>query len=132
MRELRLEDEVIFTGYLTVEELVSLYNGADAFVFPSLYEGFGLPVLEAMACGCPVVVSNTTSLPEVVDDAGLMVDDPFSADKFADQVLRLLSDSELRDSLIKKGFERAKKFKWEKMAKETIGVIENIYKSSRD
>jgi len=127
--ELKLEDDVIFTGYIPEEDLPALYNGASAFVFPSLYEGFGLPPLEAMACGCPVITSNTSSLPEVVGDAGIMVD-PNDVDELAKQIERVLTDKKLRDSMIKKGLKQAKKFSWEKCAKETLKVYEKVYKET--
>jgi glycosyltransferase involved in cell wall biosynthesis len=120
-KTLELQDSVVFTGNLTDEEVIALMNAADIFVFPSLYEGFGLPPLEAMACGTPVVTSNAGSLPEVVGDAALLVN-PESEEEIYSAMKRLLSDKELRKNLIKKGFERVKLFSWEKAAGETLQI----------
>jgi len=119
--KLGLHDEVIFTGYVPEEDLPGLYNAATLFVYPSLYEGFGLPPLEAMACGCPVITSNTSSLPEVVGDAGIMVD-PHDVDELSNVMMKVLSDNILRKELITKGLNRSKMFSWEKCAKETISL----------
>jgi glycosyltransferase involved in cell wall biosynthesis len=116
---------VQFTGYVNNNKLKQYINGADALVFPSFYEGFGLPPLEAMACGCPVIVSNVASLPEVCGDAALYVD-PYNPEDIAEKIKLLLSDDKLREELQRKGLERAKLFSWEKCAKETIKVIEEV------
>ncbi len=100
------------------------------FVYPSLYEGFGLPPLEAMACGTPVITSNASSLPEVVGDAGMLVD-PRSVDELADAMQRVLSDGELRTEMRTKGLERARQFSWQKAAKETVSVYEQSVTRSR-
>ena len=121
--ELGLKGEVIFTGYVAPEEMPALYNAADLFVFPSLYEGFGLPVLEAMACGVPVVASNVSSIPEVAGDAALLTD-PRDADALCDTMERALKDSGLKSDLRQRGLERAATFSWEKAARETIAVYE--------
>ncbi len=123
--KLNLQREVIFTGYVSDDDLPKLYNAADLFIYPSLYEGFGFPPLEAMACGCPVITSNTSSLPEVVGDAGMMVD-PYDVDEIANAMKRVLLDENLREEMIKKGLERAKKFRWENCADETIRVYEFV------
>lgn len=120
-----LQDCVTFTGYVPDEDLPALYNGADLFCFPSLYEGFGLPVLEAMACGTPVITSNTSSLPEVAGDAALLVD-PYNVEEIATAMRRVLEDPALAQELRKKGLERAKQFTWEKTARETIAVYEKV------
>jgi len=122
---LGLADEVIFTDFVPEADLPIYYSGADVFVLPSLYEGFGFPVLEAMACGCPVVTSNTTSLPEVVGEAGIMVN-PYDADSLAQAIRQVLTDSELRDNMARKGLEQAKKFSWEKTAKQTLAVYNKV------
>ncbi len=122
---LSLAENVRFLGRVDDEALVLLYNLADVFVFPSLYEGFGFPVLEAMACGTPVVASNTSSLPEVVGDAGLLVD-PRSPESIAVAIHRLLSDPDLRHTLRRRGRERAAKFSWERTARETLAVYESL------
>lgn len=120
-----LQNDVIFTGYISDGDLPALYNAADLFVYPSLYEGFGLPPLEAMACGCPVITSNTSSLHEVVGDAGIMVD-PYDVDRLADAMHKVLSNDGLREDMIKKGLERAEMFSWEKTARETLKVYEEV------
>ena len=106
-------------------ELVSLYQHARAFVFPSRYEGFGFPVLEAMACGCPVVTSNVSSLPEVVGDAALLAD-PSDSGGFARHLEQVLVDEELRRKLREKGLVRAAQFSWERTARETLRVYERL------
>lgn len=123
--KLGLRERVIFTGFVPDEMLVALYNGASVFVLPSLYEGFGLPLLEAMSCGTPVVCSNAASIPEVVGDAALMVD-PRDIDGLATAIERVLTDSELREGLREKGFKRAKSFSWEKTARGTLAVYEEV------
>jgi len=123
--ELRLEGDVLFLGRVPTSDLVLLYNAARAFAFPSLYEGFGLPPLEAMACGTPTVVSNVSSLPEVVGDAALLVD-PNEVDELTVALWRLLSDEELRQQLIAKGFKRVQCFSYEKMARETLELYHRV------
>jgi len=120
---LGLTNEVVFTGYVEPEEMPVLYNAADLFVFPSLYEGFGLPVLEAMACGVPVVASNTSAIPEVAADAALLVD-PQNTGTLCDAMERILNDQDLRATLRQRGLERASTFSWERAARETIAVYE--------
>jgi glycosyltransferase involved in cell wall biosynthesis len=117
-----LGDLVRFADYVEQEDLPALYSGALAFVFPSLYEGFGLPPLEAMSCGTPVLSSNASSLPEVVGDAGLLLD-PNEPGAWADAVKRVMEDEGLRESLSRKGLERAAGFTWERCARETLGVL---------
>ena len=112
---------MVFTGYVPDEDLPGLYNAADLFVFPSLYEGFGIPPLEAMSCGTPVITSNTSSLPEVIGDAGIMVD-PHHIDGLAEAMHRVLTDEALRKGMIEKGLQRAKLFSYEKEARETLKV----------
>ncbi|XRP97070.1 glycosyltransferase family 4 protein [Methanocaldococcus sp. 16A] len=124
--KLNLQKEVIFTGYVPDEDLPGLYNAADLFVYPSLYEGFGLPPLEAMACGTPVITSNTSSLPEVVGDAGIMVN-PYDVDELAKAMYEVLTNDGLREELSKKGLERAKLFSWKKCAEEHLKVYEEVY-----
>ena len=122
-KSLDLGGDVMFVDYVENEYLPFIYNLADLFVYPSLYEGFGLPPLEAMACGCPVVVSNTSSLPEVVGDAGIKVD-PYNIDEIADAMYKILINDDLKDELVKRGLKRAKLFSWEKAAKETLKMYE--------
>jgi glycosyltransferase involved in cell wall biosynthesis len=123
--ELFLKDRVLFLDYVSQKNLPHLYSEAGAFVFPSLYEGFGLPPLEAMACGCPVIVSNVASLPEVCGDAGYYVD-PYRVESIAEGIYQVLTDESLRQSLIEKGLIRAKLFSWEKSAEEHLKVFEEV------
>ncbi|OQY46060.1 MAG: hypothetical protein B6242_08865 [Anaerolineaceae bacterium 4572_78] len=125
VQRLNLESHLHFTGYIPDEDLPAIYNGADVFVFPSLYEGFGLPVLEAMACGTPVITSNISSLPEVAGKAALYVF-PKNIQEITDAMYRLLTDSALADDLRTRGLTQAKKFSWEKTAQETIAVYKQI------
>lgn len=119
--ELQLEDDVIFIGYVEEEDLPAIYNGATCVVLPSLYEGFGLPLLEAMQCGIPVLCSNVSSIPEVVGGAGLLID-PKDVNGWATSIGNVIIDSDLRRTLVCRSLERAKCFSWEKVAKETIEV----------
>ncbi len=121
------ENKLIFTGYVSDENLMFLYNICDLFIFPSWCEGFGLPPLEAMACGAPVLVANATSLPEVVGNSDALFD-PFSVDSISERINRVLTDENFRNELSFKGFEQAKKFSWEESAKITIKAFENIEK----
>jgi glycosyltransferase involved in cell wall biosynthesis len=114
---------VHFTGYARQEYLPALYSGALALVYPSLYEGFGLPPLEAMACGTPVITSNTTSLPEVTGGAALLVD-PLSEDAIAEAIRCLVGDEQLRQALSAKSLAHASKFTWDKSAAQTWKVLE--------
>ncbi len=127
-RKLSIEDKVIFTGFVPTKELPPLLFGSLAFVLPSLWEGFGIPVLEAMACGVPVLVSNTSSLPEVVGKAGLTFD-PYSVDQIEQALRTVMFDQRLRTKLISAGPAQAKKFSWDKMAKTVLKVFEKVGKS---
>ncbi len=121
VRRLEIADKVIATGPLGDADLPAIYSGAALFLFPSLYEGFGLPPLEAMACGTPVVCSNTSSLPEVVGDAAIMVD-PYDVEGLAEAMALVLADTDLQAELRTKGLERAGQFTWERTARETVAV----------
>lgn len=123
-----LVGEVIFTGYIPQEDLPLLYNAADLFLFPSLYEGFGLPPLEAMACGTPVIASNSSSLPEVVGDGGLLVD-PHDTSAIAQAIDDLLTKPALRLELSARGLKRAALFSWHKMAQETLEIYREVCRS---
>jgi len=123
--ELGLEKEVHFTGYVPTEDLPAYYSGAECFILASLYEGFGFPPLEAMACGCPVIVSDIASLPEIAGDAGIRVNHRDTA-SIAKAIYEVLSDEHARKELISKGLERASQFSWEKTARETLKVYESI------
>ncbi len=118
IRRAGLEKDVLLTGYVTDDELVSLYNAADVFVYPSLYEGFGLPVLEAMACGVPVVTSRTTSIPEVAGDAAVLVE-PSSTEELSAALGRVLVDRAWNQELRAKGLRHAAIFSWEQTARLT-------------
>ncbi len=126
VEKLKLQDRVIFTGYVPEDDLPGLYKRASLFVYPSYYEGFGLPPLEAMACGLPVIVSNSTSLPEVVGDAGVYVD-PYDIRQMSATIDTVLSDSDLLETLRRRGPERAKLFSWEKTAIETLKLYQRLY-----
>ncbi|MDP3385811.1 MAG: glycosyltransferase family 1 protein [Eubacteriales bacterium] len=119
-----LKDRVIVAGYLTDEELAWCYENAQMLLFCSLYEGFGLPPLEAMQHNLPVIASNVTSIPEVVGNAALMVD-PHSAEEIAEGIMELLTNENKRNDLIRKGQERIKQFSWEKTAEETLKILKN-------
>ena len=119
--KLKRPDRVIVPGYVSDPDLESLYRKAGLFVLPSLFEGFGIPLLEAMALGCPVAASNRTSIPEVVGNAGVLFN-PDTPEQIAEAIFSVLSDKALRDRLIAEGYQRARLFSWEKMAKETIGA----------
>lgn len=120
-----LQNSVIFTEYAPDEDLPYFYNSAEVFCFPSIYEGFGLPVLEAMACGCPVVTSNVSSLPEVVGDAGIMID-PYSVEELSGALLKMLTDEKARERYIAAGLEQCKKFSWEESAKKLLQIIQSL------
>ncbi len=121
----RASSRIRFLGHVSDDGVVELLNFCDVFVFPSLYEGFGLPPLEAMACGAPVVTSNTSSIPEVVGDAALQVD-PTDVDALAQAIARVLGDPSLRALLREKGLARAKAFSWKKAARETLIAYQRI------
>ena len=120
--KLSSSDKVIHLGYVNNSELRTLYEHAFCFIHPSLYEGFGLPPLEAMACGCPVIVSNAASLPEICGDAALYCD-PYDHQDIASKIKQLTEDRELRQDLIQKGKIRSQLFTWEKCARETYKII---------
>ena len=124
---LDLDDYVTFLGRVPSEDLVYLYNGARLLVHPSFYEGFGLTPLEAMTCGTPVIVSNTSAIPEVVGDAALMID-PHDIDGLTVAMWRVLTEKELRKELTCKGLKRAKQFSWDKAAKQTLEVYRKVGK----
>ena len=121
-----LPESVIATGYVPSEHLLPLLAGAEAFVLPSLYEGFGLPALEAQQAGVPVVCSNVASLPEVAGEGALYFN-PLSVQEMAEAIARVLKDKTLRENILKKGFENVARFSWEKAARETLAVYERVY-----
>jgi glycosyltransferase involved in cell wall biosynthesis len=121
----KFEKDVVFLGYLPDAEIAMLYNLATLFIFPSFYEGFGMPPTEAMACGCPVLVSNTASLPEVCQDAAKYFD-PHDPEDIAEGISTLLSDDALRDALSIKGLKRAEAFKWKRSALEHLEIFKGL------
>ena len=123
--ELGLEDEVIFTGRVPHDDLPAYYSGAGCLVLPSFYEGFGLPPLEAMACGCPVIVSTRGALPEIAGGAALTVE-PQDVEALATAMKGVFTDPALRAELRARGLERASHFSWEKAARETVAVYETV------
>lgn len=125
IKALGIEDSVIKTGIIVDNELVDFYNLADLFVFPSLYEGFGIPPLEAMACGTPVVCSNNSSLPEVVGDAAYMFD-PYDEKQIRDAMEKVLGDDSLAQSLVERGYKRVKLFTPERIVNTTKAVFDKI------
>ena len=125
VEELGLQQDVFFPGFIPEDELPLWYNAADVFAYPSLYEGFGLPPLEAMACGTPVIVSDASSLPEVVGNAALLVN-PHQPGEWAAALALLCSDVALRADLVSRGLERAQQFSWTRMARETISVYQDV------
>ena len=122
MHRLKLHKHVRFFGFVPDQTLAVLYRLAGVFVFPSLYEGFGLPPLEAMASGTPVITSNVSSLPEVVGDAAVLID-PYDPEAIADAMRRVLSDTDLSQELSLRGLERARHFSWDR----SIGRVHQIY-----
>lgn len=118
-------DGVYLTDYIDEEDKGTLYANAKALVFPTLYEGFGFPVIEAMLCGTPVITSTTSSLPELAGDAGILVN-PESVDAIADAMALLMNDVDLYNQLVEKGYEQAKKFTWDIAAKQVMNVFEEI------
>ncbi len=130
MERPKLKERVHWVGYVSDPERVSFYNAADFLAYPSWYEGFGMPLLEAMQCGCPVITSRVSSMPEVVGDAGLLID-PRRVEDLQKAMLRLVHEPGLKEKLRLAGFEQAKKFSWETSAKITLEVFEKMM-SARD
>lgn len=125
-----LNDKVKWVGYVDYEDLPAIYSLADVFVLPSHYEGFGLPILEAMACGTPVITSNVSSMPEVAGDAAVLID-PKDPEMIAEKIYQVIQDSELRKILREKGLIRAKSFSWERCAEETMAAFEEVVKGRK-
>jgi glycosyltransferase involved in cell wall biosynthesis len=125
IEKLGLESDVLFTGGVSEEDLCALYNGAEALVYPAFAEGFGLPVVEAMASGTPVVTSNTTALQEVAGSAAILVN-PHSHEEIAQAIDRLLSDESLKSELSHMGLDRARQFRWEETAQKTVEVYRQV------
>jgi glycosyltransferase involved in cell wall biosynthesis len=113
-------------GYVAHEDLPRIYGAATALILPSLYEGFGLPSLEAMACNAPVVLSDNSSLREVAGDAGLYINDPLNSEDISGNILEIINNESLRESLRSKGYEQAHRFSWETTVKKTINAYDSI------
>jgi glycosyltransferase involved in cell wall biosynthesis len=126
MEHPKLKERVRWIGYVPDEQRVFFYNGADFLVYPSWYEGFGMPLLEAMQCSCPVITSKVSALPEVVGQAGLLVD-PAQTEDLTKAMLRLLHEPETVEKMKKAGLDQAKKFSWENSARKTLEVFEKTY-----
>ncbi len=124
-REVGIMDSVCCPGYVSSEDLRMLYSHAEGFVFPSLYEGFGIPLLDAMACGAPIITGTGSALPEVAGDAALYVD-PHDPEQVGAEIERLVSDRALQEALRNKGFERVKQFTWERAAQETLNLYRDV------
>ena len=125
IQELKLEDKIKFLGYVDEEDLAYLYSATACFIYPSFYEGFGLPVLEALACGAPVISSDISSIPEVIGEAGILID-PRKNEEISAAIGKLLDDTSLQDTLKKKALLQAKKFSWEKCATQTLEIYESL------
>jgi O-antigen biosynthesis alpha-1,2-mannosyltransferase len=125
IRELQLEPHVQLAGYVPHEEIVAFYNLAEVVVFPSIYESFGLPVLEAQACGCPLVTSNSGGIPEVAREAAMYVD-PTNVEEIAQRTLETLTNKTLRANLVRRGFQNVMQFSWEKTSMKTLKVLESL------
>jgi len=122
---LKIKNQVRFLGYLETKDLPYLYSGATVFIYSSLYEGFGLPILESLACGTPVIASNVSSLPEVLGQAGLLVD-PYNSEEIKLALEKILTEDGLRDSLIKKGLAQSRNFNWLSTAQETLNLYQQV------
>jgi len=126
VEELKLEKKVRFLGRVSDLELVTLYSLADVFAFPSFVEGFGVPPLEAMACGAPIITSNTSSLPEVVGDAALLIN-PHNTGELSGAIMRILENKQLQEELRQKGYERVKEYSWPTSAHKMLSVYQKLY-----
>jgi len=122
-----IKDSLVFTGFISDEDLKTIYSEAEALLFVSFYEGFGIPILEAMECGTPVITSNISSMPEVAGDAALLVN-PHNIKEIAEKMNNIANSEILRKQLIENGFKRVKEFSWERTARETLKVYNEIYK----
>jgi len=128
VKKINIEDKVTFTGYVSDSDLPALISGAKAYVLPSLWEGFGIPVIEAQARGTPAVVSNTSSLPEVVGNSAVLVD-PENVNSIANGIKKVLTNEELRGDLVKRGYANVKRFSWQKCAQQTLDTLGKVASS---
>lgn len=127
-KELLIDDKIIFTGFIPDDELPLFYNAAELFVYPSLYEGFGLPPLEAMSCATPVITSNSTSIPEVTKDCAILID-PFNKDELASSILNLLNSESLLQEYSQKGYKNSLNFTWKNTAIATLKAYEHAFEN---
>ncbi len=130
INKLKIGDEVILPGYIPEEDLPYIFSGPELFTFPSLYEGFGIPILEAMACGIPVLSSNISSMPEVAGEAAILVN-PLNPKEISKAIYQIITDRNLRNSLIEKGLAQCKKFSWQKCAQETLEVLQEVGRKNK-
>ena len=128
-KELLIDDKIIFTGFVPDDELPLFYNAAEVFIYPSLYEGFGLPPLEAMSCATPVIASNLTSIPEVTKDCAILIN-PFNKDELADSILNLLNSESLLQEYSEKGYNNSLNFTWKNTAIATLKAYEHVFENS--
>ena len=129
IKQLGMEEKIIFTNFVPDKDIPVFYSGAEVLLFPSIYEGFGLPVAEAMACGCPVITSNTSSLPEVGGKAAVYVN-PLSIESIVKGLEKVLEDKNLQKKMIKEGLKQSRKFNWEKSAEQTIKIYQDLVRPS--
>lgn len=125
VKKLGIEKEVIFTGFADLDDLPYLYNGAEMFVYPSVYEGFGIPVLEAISCGVPTITSNVSSMPEVIGEAGITVN-PTNITELKNSMKKIINNDNLKENLKNLGIEQSKKFTWENCAIETLRAYKSV------
>jgi len=125
-----ISEKIVFTDYTSKQDVICLLNAAKVFVLPSLYEGFGLPILEAMACGTPVIASNVSSMQEIVQDAGILID-PYNQQEITQAILDILNNQNLADELTTKGLKLAESFTWEKTAKKTLDLYLSMLKNRK-
>jgi glycosyltransferase involved in cell wall biosynthesis len=120
-----LINKIVLTGYVVNTDLPAIYCQCEIFLYPSLRESFGIPMLEAMACGAPVITSNTSSMPEVAGDAACIID-PFKPEELTEAMVKILSDSNLKESLVGKGYQQAAKFSWKAMSENVLEIYKNL------
>lgn len=125
LQKSKFREDFIFIGFIEGKDIVCLYNAASVFIFPSLYESFGIPPLEAMACGTPVITSKTGAIPEITGRAALLIE-PRAGEQLRSALLKVLNDKNLRNELIARGLEQVKKFSWRKMAEETLEIYKSV------
>jgi len=121
-----IRNDIFLTGYVVNTDLPAIINQCEVFLYPSLRESFGIPILEGMACGVPVITSNTSSMPEIAGDAAEIVD-PYKPEEITRAIIKILADKDFKNKLCAKGIERAKKFSWKNMAQEYLKLYEEVY-----